>query len=425
MNLILLIIEFTVLLLCAAFFSGTETGITAITRSQYKTIKKSKTKTNKRISFLIEKKDEIVSATLIGTNFVNTLSSGSVTAFVLAEYGQKYLPSATAITAILIIIFAEILPKAFATQKPVELTKAASHILCLTRFILKPPVFIFSAMSKFIIKVFSKNKKTSPITLSEDYLKTLIDISLADGTFQTGEHALIMRAVKLHELKLHSIMTKKEDMTAIEINSSFDTMVETFKKTMFSRLPVFDTEKDNIAGIIHYKDLLFYKTKTHKKNGINIRKIIRPTIFIPKTANIFSALKTMSKNKKNMAFIIDEYGNTAGLITIDDISSAIFGSIQDEYSKIKNDPAKNLSIIDGNHIRIPAAIPIIKLNEILRTNFHSEYNSTIGGLILERAEYLPKENETIKIGKVEFTVEKIENSKIISLIADVSELIAG
>ncbi|WP_252723481.1 CNNM domain-containing protein [Treponema pedis] len=230
MNLILLIIEFTVLLLCAAFFSGTETGITAITRSQYKTIKKSKTKTNKRISFLIEKKDEIVSATLIGTNFVNTLSSGSVTAFVLAEYGQKYLPSATAITAILIIIFAEILPKAFATQKPVELTKAASHILCLTRFILKPPVFIFSAMSKFIIKVFSKNKKTSPITLSEDYLKTLIDISLADGTFQTGEHALIMRAVKLHELKLHSIMTKKEDMTAIEINSSFDTMVETFKK---------------------------------------------------------------------------------------------------------------------------------------------------------------------------------------------------
>ena len=431
MNLILISIEFLFLLFCAAFFSGTETGITAITRSQYKAIKKNKTKTNKRIAFLIEKKDEIVSATLIGTNFVNTLSASLVTAFVLTNYGQKAIPIATAITTILIIIFAEIIPKAFATKKPVELTKAASRILCGTRLILKPVVLIFSFMSQFIIKAFSKNKQNIPSSLSEDYLKTLIDISLADGAFQTGEHTLIRRTVQLHELKLHSIMTKKDDIIALNINSSMQEMFDTFKKTMFSRLPIFDTEKDNIIGIVHYKDLLFFRKNISETNKnvpssrIQIKKIIRPAIFIPKTANIFSVLKTMRKNKKNMAFIIDEYGKTAGLITIDDISSAIFGSIEDEYSKSKADPIKGISIIDGSHIRIPAEISIVKLNRLLKTDFHSDYNGSVGGLILEKAEYLPKEGETIKIGKIEFTVEKTENSKILTLVADISALIFG
>ncbi len=425
MNLFLLLVKFFVLLFCAAFFSGTETGITAITGAQYKTVKKSKTKTNKKLAFLIERKDEIVSAMLIGTNFVNTLSSGLITAFVISEYGQKYVPLATAIATVLIIIFAEIIPKAFAAKRPLELTRASGRILSGIRIFLKPIVFVFSALSRFVIKLISKNGDALQTELPEDYLKTLIDVGLADGAFQTGEHALIRRAVQLHELQLHNIMTKKDDITAVDINASFDAVLEAFRRTMFSRLPVFETEKDSIVGILHYKDLLFYQAQKHEAEQFFIRNIIRPALFIPKTANIFSALKTMRKNKKNMAFIIDEYGKTVGLITIDDIGSAIFGSIGDEYAKAKTDPMKGLSIIDNTHIKIPASLPIVKLNEILKTDFHSDHNGTVGGLILEKAEYLPKEGETVKIDQVEFMIEKTENSKILTVIADVSALMFG
>lgn len=422
MSLTLICIEFFLLLLFAAFFSGTETAITAITRIQYKSIKKSKTRINKRLAYLIEKKDEVVSATLIGTNFVNTLSSSLITAFTLAQYCSKSLILATAVTTILIIIFAEIIPKALATKKPVQITKIAAPILYLTLFILKPLVFIFSSMSNFIIKIFSKNKPTISKAISEDYLKTLIDISLADGTFQTGEHALISRAVQLHELRVHTIMTKKDEIIAINANATVQQMFEAFRETMFSRLPIFDKEKDNFVGIVHYKDLLFFSKNINWKTTANIQSIIRPAIFISKTANIFSALKTMNKNKKNMAFIIDEFGKTAGLITIDDISSAIFGAIDDEYSKTKIDLVETIKIIDGSHLLIPGALQIIKLNEILKTNLHSDYNGTIAGLILEKAEYLPKEKDCITIDKVKFTIEKITNSKITSVCVDISDL---
>ena len=420
MNSVLIICEFVFLLICAAFFSGTETAVTAITHTQYKMIKKSRSKKNKRLAFLIEKKDEIVSATLIGTNFVNTLSSALVTAFVISNYGAAYIPAATAITAVLIIIFAEIVPKAFAAYRPVEITKGSARILTAVHIILKPAIFVFSKLSSFIIKAFSKNRPAEHSSLSEDFLKTLINISLADGTFHTGEHDLIRRAVQLHELKLHNIMTKKENIVGFNIDASFEGMIDTFKTSMFSRLPVFDSGKDTIIGLVHYKDLLFYLAHTNK---IDIRKIIRPAIFIPETANIFSAIRTMSKNKRNMAFVIDEYGTIEGLVTIDDITAAVFGVIQDEYSKVKVNPLQGLGIVDGTKMRIPAAVPIGKINEILNTDFHSEHCGTIGGLILEKTEYLPQEGETVKIDKITFTVEKVKNSKIISLIADVSELV--
>ncbi|UTC74873.1 HlyC/CorC family transporter [Treponema sp. OMZ 792] len=421
-ELALMTIEFIALLLCAFFFSASETAITAITRAEYKAIKKSRTKKSKTLAFLIEKKDEIVSATLIGTNFVNTLSSALITAFVIDMYGQQHIPAATAVTTVLIIIFAEILPKAIAAYNAVEITKTFLIPLSIVRLFFKPIVFIFSLMSNFIIKSVSKRRENQISDLSEDYLETLINISLADGTFQTGEHELIKRAVRLHELKLQSIMTKKEDIVGFDINSTPEKMISIFRKTMFSRLPVYKTEKDKIIGSVHYKDLLFYKS--HKAE-MDINKIIRPALFIPKTANIFSAIKTMSKNKRNMAFVIDEYGSTAGLITIDDISTAIFGSIQDEYAKIKTNPLSGMKIVDGTHILIPGSVPIIQLNKILNTDFHSDYNDTIGGLVLETAEYLPKEGEFINIGDIEFKVEKVETSKIIFLIADVSKITAG
>ncbi len=433
--LILMIIEFIALLACAAFFSGTETAITAITGVQYKMLKKNRSKKNKRTIELIKKKEEIVSATLIGTNFVNTLSSALVTAFVIDHYGDEYLFYATAISTLMIIIFAEIVPKAFATYRPVEMTRNSSLILYFLRLILKPLLAVFSFMSNGIIGLVSKGNRGNNTEMNEDYLKTLISISFDDGTFQQGEHDLIKRAVQLHELKLDGIMTTHEKIVGVDIDSSLEEIIEVFRESKFSRLPVFNPETNHIEGLLHYKDILFYiKAKADKYDGADIAKydkaiksseiksLIRPTIFIPTTANIFSALNTMSKNKKNMAFVIDEYGSCKGLITIDDISTAIFGSIQDEYAKQKENPSEEMRVIDPEHIRIPADMPLVKLNEIFACNFNSIYNNTLGGLILEKLEYLPKEGDIVQIAKVNFKIEKVESSRIIFVVAELNTL---
>ncbi len=435
-DLIFMIIQFIILLACAAFFSGTETAITAITGVQYKLLKKSRSKKNKRTVSLIKKKEEIVSATLIGTNFVNTLSSALVTAFVISHYGEAYLTYATAISTLMIIIFAEIVPKAFATYRPVEMTANSSLILHVLRLILKPLVLIFSFMSSGIIKLFSNRKDSKASDMDEDYLETLINISFEDGTFRQGEHALIKRAVQLHELKLDGIMTTHEKIVGVDNDSSLEELIKVFRESKFSRLPVFNSENGSVEGLLHYKDILFYiKDKAEKYNNVDIseyekdiktsdiKNLIRPTIFIPTTANIFSALNTMSKNKKNMAFVIDEYGSCKGLITIDDISTAIFGSIQDEYAKQKENPDKEMHVIDPEHIRIPANITLVKLNEIFDCNFNSVYNNTLGGLILEKLEYLPKEDDVIQINKVNFRIEKIEGSRITYVVAELSNLL--
>ncbi len=272
--------------------------------------------------------------------------------------------------------------------------------------------------------------------MNEDYLKTLINISFEDGTFGQGEHDLIKRAVQLHELKLDGIMTTHEKIVGVKVDSSLEDLIKVFRETKFSRLPVFNSSNGNIEGLLHYKDILFYiKEKADKYdasdiseyekavNNSEIKNLIRPTIFIPTTANIFSALNTMSKNKKNMAFVIDEYGSCKGLITIDDISAAIFGSIQDEYSKQTENPAEEMKVIDPEHILIPANISLVKLNEIFSCNFNSVYNNTLAGLILEKLEYLPKEGDFIKINNVNFKVEKIEGSRIIYVLAELSNLL--
>lgn len=416
MDWVIIIVEFIFLLFCAAFFSCTETAITAINEIQYNKIKKNKTKNN-LIIFLIEKKDEIVSATLIGTNFINTLSSSLITAFVINKYNQTYLPIFTAITTILIIIFAEILPKAIATYKALEITKFFSKILFIVHKILTPFIFIFSNISKFIINFFSKKRSQNSIIFSEDYLKTIIKIGLEDGIFHSGEQDLIKRAVKLHELKINDLMTEKNRIVGVKINFSQDLILKTFKDNLFSRLPVFDLN-NNIIGIIHYKDFIFYKTQ---QKQFNINEIIREAIFVPKNLNIFSAIKIMNKNKKNMLFIIDEYGNIEGLITIDDITTTIFGSIQDEHIKSRNTKKDKIQIIDDSKILISADIPLVTMNELFNLNLTSKYSNTLGGLILEKFEYLPKKNEIIKIQNINFNIEKVENNKITYITTEFSK----
>ncbi|EFW37169.1 hemolysin family protein [Treponema phagedenis] len=412
---IIIIIETIILIVCAGFFAGTETAITAIGRADVRKLSKQKQKSSVRLTHLVRIKDRIVTTTLIYTNFINMLASALITAFTIEMFGNNYLFIATIITTSLIILFAEIIPKAVCAYYPVLIGKRASAILYFFYILLYPVVLFFSGLSGITIKLFSGTHKKIR-NISEEELKALIKISTEDGAVKDGENYLLSKATRLRNLKLRNIMTTRTDIIAVEHDVSIDEIMQKFRESRFSRLPVYDKTNDSIIGIIHYKDVLFYKTA---KKHDSIISLIRETTFVPETSNVFSVIKAMKNSKHNMAIVIDEHGGTAGLITMDDIIAAVFGTIQDEYGGASVN--YGLRLIGKSRLHFSGEMPIAKLNEILHAQLSSEYYDTMGGLLLEAFEQLPAPNSSITINGILFTVKKVMNRQITSIIADIPQ----
>ncbi|PIE98030.1 MAG: hypothetical protein CR988_05245 [Treponema sp.] len=418
---IIIIAEVVILLISAGFFSCTETAITAITATEYRKLNQNPKK-NKLTIKLIQTKDKIVSTTLVGTNLMNNLLTSLVTAFTISHF--KNVPNAkiisTAIIAFLVIFFAEILPKTFATARALEITKFSSNILNFFRILFFPVTWTLGVISKYVLRLFAFFHRDKNSSLTKEQLRALIDIGSEDGAVNDDAQNLLTGAVRLRDLKLKEILKQRANIKGVYVNASIPEIIKIFRESKFSRLPVFGSKDANaIIGIIHYKDLLF-----KKDSGITgIAEIKRDAVYVPATASVFSVIKTMNKEHVNMVIAIDEHGETAGLVTMDDITAAVFGTVKDEYYENDGHTLKQkITPIDNTHLKIDGETDLYTINEALNVSLHSNHYNTIAGLLLEKAEILPDEGETLTIEKIMFTIEKIDERKIISVIADISLL---
>ena len=416
LNIVFLFFEFLLLVFLAGFASAEETAITTITDAQYVKTKKGKNKKDKRITFLIEKKEKIVSCTLIATNFFNMLLSSIVTIFTIEVIGILYLPLTTAITAIFIIIFAEIIPKTIATHNAMAIIKKTSFILYILYVLSYPLVFLFSHLSYLIIaflRLFYKEEKEK---ISEEKINEFINISREDGAIINLEEKLLKKAVHLKNIKIRSLMTKTSKIVYVTEGASYKELIETFRKSNFSRLPILSKDKKSFLGLIHYKDVLFsLNTKE------DIKGIIKKPIFIAENANVFSVIKVMNSKRRSMVFVIDDEGDILGLLTMDDIVALICGKAKDEYIHIKENVEKEkIVFLDNDDIEIDPAISLSELNEKLGTHFASSYYDSLSGLILEKTEYLPKEGDVIMIDSYKIKIKKLKGAKINSIIMSCS-----
>ncbi len=405
---ILLLLEFFLLLFFAAFFSSAETAITAISDSEYRTYKKSRKKRDRTITYLIEQKEKIVSSTLIMTNFLHMLLSSIVTVFTLEVLGSFYIPHATACTTVLIIIFAEIIPKTLATHFSLSIIKKTAPILFLLYVLSYPLVLIFSYLSRSIVFCLKFVQKEKDEKMSERELKKLIDISMKDGAILSAEYTLLKKAVHLKSIKIKSLMTKRSKIIYVLENDSQERVIETFKMSNFSRLPVLNAEGSAFLGLIHYKDVLFNLNTPPP----TIKHIMKSPIFVPESSNVFSIIKLMNSEKRNMVFVIDDEGDVLGLLTMDDILSLVCGKAEDEYSQNSDDETKSIKYIDKESIEVDPSISLEELNELIGTNFSSLYYESLSGLILERCQHLPKEKELIELDGIKIEIVKVKNAKI-------------
>lgn len=415
MNTLVIIIAVCVLIFVAAFFSCTETAITAITKTDKRKLSPEK---DKSTLHLISIKDQIVSATLIGTNLVNNIITSLVTAFTISTFTAKNATViSTAVITFLIIFFAEILPKSLATYKALKIIKTSTPALQLVRFIFAPITVLLSGISAGVLKLLSVINKNKKEVMTDEQLQALVDISTEDGTLDASEQKLLTGAIRLRELKLRNIITPLLEVESINANTTVESAVLKFCETKFSRLPVCrDDDTNSIIGMLHYKDLLFADAAVEK-----ITDIMRDVIFIPETASVFKVIDTMKSKHTNIIVAIDEYGQNIGIATMDDIITAVFGTVKDEYDT--SDDTK-IVMIDKNRFRIAGDAKLYEVNKALKgfgieePNLDSPFSDTIAGLILETAEALPAEGSVIGIGTINFTIEKISMQKIISVIAD-------
>ncbi len=398
------------LLSASAFFSASETSLTSISRITLKKILKEKRKGSKTVSFLKSKMDSVLTIILIGNNFVNTLASAMATALAISLYGEKGAGIATISMTIVLILFGEILPKTIASRKASETACAVSIPLNTIRVVFKPIEWLFSHLQKLIQRAEKIIWKSSVPLITEDELKTLIDLGDKEGTLESGEKEMLHNIFEFSDLRVRDIMRHRSLIRGISVKADYDQTISAFTSSGYSRLTVYEENLDSIVGILHFKDVLFTKT-----NPFNVKTVMRTVPFVPETKSVVSLLALFKKEKQNFAIVVDEHGSNHGIITMSDILKAVFGRITDEYSLADIPAEERISILSPTQFLIPGDLHLNEINQIFTLQLYSDDFDTLGGWLLEQFGYLPASGESIQKSKLIFTVEELSQRRIRSI----------
>lgn len=404
-NLILTAIALVALLAISAFFSAAETAITSIPKVQLRQLRKSRAKKDRTLAKMLVDQPRMITTFLIGNNIVNILSSSIATAFAIGVAGEEGIGIATAFMTVAIIVFSEITPKTLAARNPIGVAKAIAPVARFAAIILRPFESFFSSINSVFIAIMQRLIPSSSHRLTEDEIRTMVDVGKKEGVLGKDEHGLLSRAFGFTDLSIKEIMTPRTDIIAVPLDAEIDGLVKAFRTHRFSRLPVYDTTVDAIRGMIHYKDLLFAE-------GADIESLVRPVLFVPETQTTTELLAGMDRSGQNLAIVIDEHGATSGLVSLDDAIGAVFGGIHDEYDTETTEPPELVQVISSGHVRVPGNLKLTDLNALLKTSLDSDFYETVGGFVLEKTEKLPSKGDRIHHKNLVFTVEEITGRRI-------------
>ncbi|HKL87174.1 MAG TPA: hemolysin family protein [Treponemataceae bacterium] len=408
-NIFILFLSLFLLLCSSAFFSASETACTSLSKIQLRRLKKSRTTSSKTLIRLLSEPSKLLTTILIGNNIVNNWASSLATAFAISILGSNGIGVATAIMTLSIIIFGEILPKTIASRYNEKIASAIAPFLNFLEKLFFPLVMFFSTINNFFIHSLKRLSPGSSHRITEDELKTIIEVGRREGVIEEGEHRLLHKAWDFTDIRLREIMVPRTAMAAVEINTSISQVRTVFRTQRFSRMPVYSKTLDTMIGMIHYRDILTIRTDDV---STSIKNLVRPILFVPETQTASSLLQELKNEEHHMAIVIDEHGATSGLVTMRDAISAVFGGIKDEYDITASTPTGKVEVVDARYLRLPGSLKLDDLNGMIGTNLNSDFYETVGGFILEQAGKLPEPGERIRYKDITFIVEDIKGRKI-------------
>ena len=412
MSLAISLVTLVFLVVMSAFFSSSETAFLSLSKIKMRQMLKENKKAAAPVVKLKQNTDNLLTLILVGNNFVNTFASSLATSVALGFFGESGVGIATAVMTVLIIIFGEILPKSFAANNPEKLSIFLAKPLSLLKIILKPITFIFSAFSKMISKFVETFQKNPLPSVTEEELKTLIEVGDEEGTLEDGEKEMLYKIFEFTDLRVRDILRHRSFVKAIDSKANYEETLSKFIESGYSRLPVFKDDLETILGTIHYKDVLYF---SGPKLNFTAEKIVRKALFIPETISVVTLLMRFRTEKHTFAVVVSEHGNVEGIVTTDDVLKAVFGRITDEYNSKTIKPEERIRVTGKREFLIPGDMSLNDVNRIFSTDLESEDFDSLGGWLLEQFGYLPENGEKLKIGSTTFTVEDVGSRRIQSI----------
>ncbi len=406
-SLIVLFISLVSLLILSGFFSGSETGMMAANKIKLKNLSKKSKISAKRALDLLKRPDQLLSAILVGNNFANILASAIVTIIMLNYFGGNVLLGSVILT-IVILIFSEITPKTMAAIKPESFATRSSFILKMLVYLFKPLIFLTNFVSKLILRVFNLDAKDANLndSLNTEELKTLLEES---GDLIPKQYRKMLSSVLgMEELIVEDIMVPTSEIIGINISESYENATNIIESTEYTRLPVFKDTIDNIVGILHLKDSHSFLENFDKKNEDDFKKILQKTYFVSQSTLLMKQLKEFLANNEALGFVVDEYGEIEGLVSVEDIFIEITGKfggdkkeLEKEFIKLKD----GAILTDGNS-------KIRDLNNYLNWKIPEDSSKTINGLVTEYLDQIPQANLCIEIESYRFEILEFEDNLI-------------
>ena len=396
-----------IILLClSAFFSSSETALTTVNQIRMRTLADNGDKRAARVLRVTGNPGKMLSAILIGNNIVNLSASSISTSLAIHLFGNTGAGIATGILTFLILIFGEVTPKTMATIKADSMSLTAAAPIGFLMKILTPVIFIINKLSLGLMFLLHVNIKDAQKKMTEEELRTIVDVSQENGVIEHEERDMIHNLFDFGDAEAKEIMVPRIDMTFVQADATYQEVLDIFRQDMFTRLPVYEDSTDNVIGIINMKDFLLQNDTPE----FSVRNLLREPYFTYEHKNTADLFLEMRKSSISLAIVLDEYGVTAGLITLEDLLEEIVGEIRDEYDADEED---DITRISDREFYVLGSANLNDVSEDLSLHFTSDDYDTIGGYCLGLLDHLPEKNEIILTdNNILIRIDRMEKNRI-------------
>lgn len=401
------------LVILSGFFSSAETAFSTVNRVRMRALEEEGSKRAARVNKILENYSKMLSSILIGNNIVNLTASSLATT--LAMRVNLATGIATGILTIVVLLCGEIVPKTWAMLSSEKISLAYSGIIYGLMQVMTPVIYIVDKMSNGILRLLHIDPTKKITTMTEAELRTYVEVSHEDGVIESEEREMIYNVFDFSDAQAKDIMIPRINMVTVDINDSYGQVMSVFRESMYTRLPVYEDDNDNIIGLINIKDFILCEDE----NNFHVKDILRDAHYTYEYKKVADLLYELRETTTNVTFVLNEYGATVGMITLEDLLEEIVGEIRDEYDE---DEEELIQELDDRVYLVEGSMKLDDINDELDTELDSEDYDSIGGLIIECLDRLPEDNEevTLKNG-IHLKVQGIEQNRIVKVLMTLPE----
>ncbi len=396
-------------IILSGFFSGSETALMSISKVKVRHEMQKGVERAKTIDRLLKNPTKLLTTILVGNNVVNIAGSALATTLALDLFGSHGPWIATVGMTVLVLLFGEVTPKSYAAQNPEKVSYWSAPYLLFLSMIFKPLVKILVKITNFIIRFIGGDPNKPQPFITEDEIIRVVNVGEEEGVIEEIEKEMIHSIFEFDDTVVREVMIPRIDMVSIQINSPIEEAVDLIIQKGHSRIPVYSETIDDIVGVLYAKDLLKFLKEDFENACID--KLMRPAYYVPDSKKVNQLLSELRSKKVHMAIVLDEYGGTAGIVTIEDLIEEIVGDIQDEYDVEELD----YDFTSENELIVDARMPVDELNDLLNLSFPEEDYDTIGGLVLGILGHVPTINESFEYDDMKISVSKMDGHRILKL----------